>query len=523
MRVNTFTLVVLLYLKPRFGQKYKPYGHFSMVQVLKQTVILHTAKQIIETMKIIKSFLLGSAIACSLSAMATKPASLFITAGQSNADGRETVDFLPSYLENGYEYLHFTNVTSQCDGTFSAFKFGKRFSFSDITHYYIEKALQSDFYAIKCAYGGTSIAPGATHAHLPIWYAEKEWIAANKAYRGNIDEGKSLTLALTDGFAECARTTLSKLPNGYDVKAIMWHQGESDRRKAGDYYQNFKDMITFMREQIYAVTGDEKDKTLPFIFGTVPHGSKQYSAGVEEAQLRVAKELPNVYAIDLSDVSLRSDVLHFDGQGTEYVGKLMYNKLVELKLVDGKPLKVEKPRVVSVTDNISVEVERQWHFDAKWNTATTEALERDSASWVPFKKLGYRLSKPMRTLQELTVEGKPIKETTGLYFKCPTGNRIILKPDKYICLYQDNISMILPKVVAGQTIAITTRAAKGERGITCVESDYLELISGGQPATGKVTNVWKVKDEVKEPVDLTFHSVGGGIYVYSIEITLPNI
>ncbi len=453
---------------------------------------------------------------------AQDPASVFLIAGQSNADGRETIEFLPPYLHDGYKYLYYANVTSKSDGTFSEFKFGKRFAFCDITNYYIEQALLTDFYAIKCAYGGTSIALGATHAHLPVWYADKEWISANKAYRGNIDEGKSLTLSLIEGFKDCAEVTLSKLSQGYDVKAIMWHQGESDRRKAGEYYKNFKEMITFMREQIYLVTGDEKDKTLPFILGTVPHGSKQYNAEVEKAQFRVAGELPNVYVIDLKDAGLRSDALHFDGQWTEYVGKMMYNKLVELGLVKGKVLNVEKPHIVSVTDNIKVEDERQWHFNSPWDENTVSQLNSD-AEWVEFKNMGYRYRPSMSLLQELKHNGSKVKETEGLFFKSPSANRVILKPGKYICLYSDNISLIIPKVSSGQTIAITTESAKEERALTSDSMEYLELVSGGIPAVGKVTNIWKVKDNVKEPVDLSFHSVGGGVYIYTIEITLANL
>ena len=35
--------------------------------------------------------------------------------------------------------------------------------------------------------------------------------------------------------------------------------------------------------------------------------------------------------------------MHFDSAWTEYLGKKMYNKLVELKLADGAPVEVEKP------------------------------------------------------------------------------------------------------------------------------------------------------------------------------------
>ena len=53
-----------------------------------------------------------------MSTAQTKPASVFLTAGQSNADGRVYVDELPTYLRNGYQYLNYANVTSECNGRF---------------------------------------------------------------------------------------------------------------------------------------------------------------------------------------------------------------------------------------------------------------------------------------------------------------------------------------------------------------------------------------------------------------------
>ena len=274
---------------------------------------------------------------CTVTVLPQNPASVFITAGQSNAEGRATVEDLPVYLKDfSYGHLRYAFVRSAQTGKFGDFRFGDTFAFCDVTNYFIDRAMDADFYAIKCTYGGTSIAPGATEPGKPVWYAGREWLRKNKAH-SDAHGGMSLALSLTEGFAKCAGTTLSKLPGGYDVKAIMWHQGESDRTKAGDYYRNFKEMITFIRERIYAVTGKEKDKTLPFIFGTVPHASRQYDPLVEAAQLQVARELPNVHVIDLSDAGLQADGLHFDGAWTEYVGKLMFDKLVGLGLVDAPP------------------------------------------------------------------------------------------------------------------------------------------------------------------------------------------
>ncbi|MGN1262920.1 MAG: sialate O-acetylesterase [Prevotella sp.] len=265
-------------------------------------------------------------------AAAQRPASVFLTAGQSNADGRVRVEQLPGYLKDGYEKLHYADVTSECTGTFGKRTFTQpkqRWAFCDVTNYLIEKALDADFYAVKATYGGTAIDTAATYPHRPVWCADAEWLGKNSAYRGDIATGKSLTKSLTEGFAMCVDSTLSKLPQGYDVKAIMWHQGESDRSKASHYYKNFKDMICYMRESIWRVTGDSLDLQLPFIFGTVPHHSKQYSKEVEEAQRRVAAELPCVYVIDLSEAGLQSDTLHFNEEWTERVGKLMFEKLKE--------------------------------------------------------------------------------------------------------------------------------------------------------------------------------------------------
>jgi len=264
------------------------------------------------------------------------PASVYITAGQSNADGRVYNTQLPTYLKDGYRHLNYKNVTSASNGKFEQRSFDnpkQRWAFCDVVNYMIDQQSQSPFYSIKCTEGGTSIDTAATAPTKPVWFADAEWIDANKAYRGDILTGKSLTKSLIEGFYDCVDSTLSKLAQGYDVKAIMWHQGESDRKKADNYYKNFKEMILYMRNAIYAKTGDETDKNLPFILGTVPHGSRQYSSGVEAAQLKVAAELPNVYVIDLSKSPLGKDVLHFDSAGTDNLGRQMFKKLIELNLV----------------------------------------------------------------------------------------------------------------------------------------------------------------------------------------------
>ena len=459
-----------------------------------------------------------------LTVHAQQSAPVFLTAGQSNADGRVYNTELPSYLQDGYQFLHYANVTSSCDGTFGSrtFEPGGRWSFCDVTNYCLEQALQRDFYSVKCTYGGTAIAPNVTAAKLPVWYAETSWISTHNAYRGEditIEEYKnnnSLTKSLTEGLRDLANVTLKNLEEGYDVKAIMWHQGESDRNAANDYYENFKTMIAYMRQAIYEVTGDEKDLSLPFIFGTISHGSTQYNATVEKAQLQVARDVPGVYYIDMSDAGLRSDNLHFDGPWTEYLGRKMFNKLVELQLVDGEMVDAPKPQTNQDTD-IEVEAERSWDFTTPWSQESLSQIEADD-KWAALSQWGYRYSGSWSTPTELqTSTGYKFPETEGLFFKA-NANRATINPGKNIGLYSNGIYLIVPKVKPGQYIMIesVTAKASAERGVTydTMYEQYLDCIQGGTASYQRQKNVWWYRDTFTEPQDMHFCIVGGGVFIY---------
>lgn len=463
-------------------------------------------------------------------------APVFLYAGQSNADGREFVQNLPDYMKvgtspyNPYTHLQYASIcgtpTAQTFGQ-RTLEVGTRYAFCDVANYWIDQTTSKDFYAIKCAYGGTAIAPGVTAEKLPIWYADSEWMKTHYAYKGDdltqeaYKNYNSLTKNLTEGFASLVEGTLSKVSEGYDVKAIMWHQGESDRNAAASYYDNFKTMIAYMRQAIYDVTGDEKDLTLPFIFGTICHNSTQYNATVEKAQLQVAKDMPNVYYIDMSDVTLRSDNLHFDGPATEYLGKQMYNKLVELGLVDGKLVEAVKPRPDSNTD-IEVEAERQWDFTKAWSNESVNQLKAD-AQWAELKSWGYRYSGSWSAATELqTSTGYKFPETEGLFFRA-NANRATIDPGKNIGLYSTGIYLIIPKVKPGQYITIEAVTANGskERGITfdTMCEPYLDCIQGGTASYSRQKNVWWYRDTFTEPQDMTFCVINGGIFIYKVMVS----
>ncbi len=464
-----------------------------------------------------------------LFASAQKPAPVYISAGQSNADGRAYIsEGLPSYMKNGYNYLHYANVTTEAltefySRVFDGSQYNSRFAFGDVTNYWIEQALQSDFYGIKCAYGGTAIALGVTAEKLPTWNASEAYLDTARVFTGNVGNGTSLAMSLTQGFKSLADSVLSKLENGYDVKAISWHQGESDRKAYSQYAQNLTDLINYLRNEIYKVTGDEADLTLPFIMGTVPANSSQYNSGVNSAQYEVASTLENVYVIDLSDAELRADNLHLNAAWTEYFGQLVYNKMVEIGAVDGEKIATVKPSSNVSVDYAEVEAVRDWNFATEnWSQETIDSLAAHLSSHSTY---GYRysaLSDVQLYAGELT-----LPETEGLYFTASSA-RIAVNPTKgALCFIGTTAQVRVPDVQPGQFIYVKAGTGKSgsARGIVATEASLanLDVIQGDTvSSSGTVESVYWVQDSYTEPVDAEFTVSGGVSWLYEIKVLDSN-
>jgi hypothetical protein len=96
------------------------------------------------------------------------------------------------------------------------------------------------------------------------------------------------------------------------LKAILWHQGESDSdgNNAPHYEERLTDLIARFRKELGA-------PDLPFIIGQLgrfeSEGS-QWSAGrieVDRAQRAVAEKVPHVYFVSAEGLVSRGDKLHF--------------------------------------------------------------------------------------------------------------------------------------------------------------------------------------------------------------------
>jgi len=268
------------------------------------------------------------------------PAMVIITAGQSNTDGRVMNSQLPDYIKtNGYKHCLWSYGSAGKMRTNGFEPFAPRmanarqpncWAYDAVTYYWIDQNVDRDFYVIKWSLGGTAIDTHCRSTSNKYWCADSEWLAANTS---TLTGGRSLLLSFTEEIDKCIDEKLSQLPEGYEIKAFLWHQGESDRHQGANYHDNLKAVVEYVRQHLVKKTGDKRYWKLPFICGTVARSNKQYSEDVEKALYQLAKEDKNFYVIDMADGELQHDQLHFTAKSAEYLGKQMYRKLVDLDIV----------------------------------------------------------------------------------------------------------------------------------------------------------------------------------------------
>lgn len=279
---------------------------------------------------------------------AGKPVTVVITAGQSNTAGRCYNDSLPEYIKalNGqykYCYWSYTNGKTRMadkEGEFRLFwpemegrnKGAFRFAYDAITYYLMEQALQKPFYVIKHAEGGTSIDPACRSTGNHHWSANEAFLDSTKSVNQG---GLSLLKAFEDNIDKSI-DALKAQGLEPDIKCMLWHQGESDRKCPNAYYENLKTMVNHIRQHLVVKTGNKKYAQLPFLCGAVPANSKQYKKQVEDAKLQLAQEDKNFHYIPLEEATFIGDQLHFDRSTAERLGRGMFNKMIDLKLIKGK-------------------------------------------------------------------------------------------------------------------------------------------------------------------------------------------
>lgn len=248
-----------------------------------------------------------------------------IVAGQSNIDGRNFYEDMPAYIKEEMPMNNTHYVKNSITDSFSPINITDKWAFDLVTYYHIAAFANEELYVIKWTQGGTSIDPqGDSDAH---WTADYEKLGGG---------GTSL---LVD-FEKAIRSHKETDGEAFDIRAMLWHQGEGDRGDIGKgtearYYNNLRNMIAYIR----GVVGNAR---LPIITGTISHHSKQYDANIEKAQKRIASEDPYFFLIDMNGASLQ-DNFHFDAVSSEYFGKMAYDALIDAGVITTKKLNPQRP------------------------------------------------------------------------------------------------------------------------------------------------------------------------------------
>ena len=286
------------------------------------------------------------------------PAPVFIVCGQSNSDGRVPLSDYPAYLQTDLCQYCYDDGSHFQNGVFAPYKpytwvsgDSDRFGYDAFVYHYLQQALETPFYVVKLTLGGTAIDPSCTNSNGgKFWSCNPAWYDRQTATSLG---GSSLMKSFERSFEACRTQTLEALEQGYEVKAILWHQGESDYSAQGpaNYYANLTTLIAHTRQFLFDQTGQEACKTLPFILGTVSHISLQYNATIEQAHLRIADEDPNVFAIDMSQAPLLGDDLHFNVESAALLGRSVFEQLVSLGIAPDVP---EATQEGDITDEAMV-------------------------------------------------------------------------------------------------------------------------------------------------------------------------
>ncbi|MBO6012429.1 MAG: hypothetical protein J6P82_02785 [Bacteroidales bacterium] len=265
----------------------------------------------------------GKAILPVLKKIQAAPVPVVLTAGQSNADGRVPMADLPVSFQD-YSYCLWSYGSGDFEsatGYFLPFRprvakpgIEQSWGFDAVVYRQLEQYWQQPFFVIKHTDGGTAIDPRCSSStHGLYWSADPSFLdTTTSASHG----GRSLLKAFEQQIDDC----LKHLPANYQIKFLIWHQGESDRQAADTYYRNLQAVITHLRQHLAQKTGKAEYLSLPVVCGTFSKDSRQGSAKVAEALRQLSQDDPNFYVVDASDLSLLPDRLHFDAQAAQILG-----------------------------------------------------------------------------------------------------------------------------------------------------------------------------------------------------------
>ncbi len=251
----------------------------------------------------------------------------FITAGQSNADGRipnadfptscevdETTITLATEIEHCQFMQGSTGATyDEPTKTFASRNNKGSWAFDDILYNLINNHLggATDFFVCKQTRGATSLGYQYSTSFCPDlnkFNANPTWVSQLYHLYLQVKRARELQPRIR-------------------FKAMFWHQGEADHTNAKDgiYYDDFIHLIAWCR-------GLCNNPDMPFIFGSVPSNSSEYGEHVYNDMVKATQTMKNVYMVKMPDCTdwVQDGMnVHFGAADATYLATEMYKILTE--------------------------------------------------------------------------------------------------------------------------------------------------------------------------------------------------
>lgn len=276
---------------------------------------------------------------------------VILVAGQSNTDGRIQISETAFPYNLNHTLMSYCNgVNYTNEGAFEAYgttpksDSGERWGYDAIIYNKVQEALggNTDFYVIKQSKGNTAVNSMAGSNGQHWWSANPVWLDRNTSVNQG---GRSLLKGLLDNIDKSLKQ-LEDAGKAYDIKFLMWHQGEADRKNAAEYETQLKAVIAEVRNYLVKRTNNNKYSSLPMILGgivPVPSDVKgcEYNETVENGKKAIAASDANVYYADVSALGsnyteyLRSDNVHFNATGAGKIADTVWDIITTNGLMTG--------------------------------------------------------------------------------------------------------------------------------------------------------------------------------------------
>lgn len=259
-----------------------------------------------------------------------KPIRVFVLAGQSNAVGYNHIREyklgkakFPEHLQKQEDILFWDTgkLASSVQNKWSQLTVSAKGSFGpEISFAYTMAKLMPKYRIaiIKCAFGGTGIAPSSRYKDFIPQLKNfddkgKNWLPSPQG-----DKEGLLYQDLIANLRAAEKSSLLK-NNKWRYAGLLWMQGEHEAgcspSMAKDYGKLLKSLITSVRKEL-------KSKKIPTVVGEINNHSWKFQDIARAGQKATCEELKNVSLVKTTDLprGLSGGAAHFTCDGTLSLG-----------------------------------------------------------------------------------------------------------------------------------------------------------------------------------------------------------